>query len=140
MDGSDIALIQNLLNHVMIAMDKGDGAAFSSCFTSDGVCDVVLSNAHSVGTAQLEKFCEGIHEKFPTCRHWEGNVAVSPINGSQGQHATNVSYWKALDGCDIVSMGIHEDTLHRTEAGVWKIASRQIVHTWTAHHGHIKLK
>jgi hypothetical protein len=130
--GADIAEITNVLNRCMLAVDQGDGRAFSSCFTHDGTCEVVVSGANKAGHAELAGLCMFLHEKFPTCRHWEGNVCVTgSVLG-----ATNRSYWKALDGGEVVSTGIHEDQLVRPD-DVWLISKRVIRHTWTKAGGHI---
>lgn len=130
--GEDIAVIQNLLNRVMHAMDDGDGPAFAACFTADGTCDILLNGAHKSGTAELADLGVFLHAKFPTCRHWEGNVCVvGTVTG-----AANKSYWKALEGGDVVSTGIHEDQLV-LQNGEWLIQARTIRHTWTKTGGHI---
>ena len=131
--GADIALIQNVLNRVMLSMDDGDGAAFASCFTVDGTCHVNINQAHKTGPQELAGLAVFLHAKFKTCRHWEGNVCVSA--GAQAGLAINTSYWKALDGGETVSTGIHRDTLVFAN-GQWLVKSRVIVHTWTKAGGH----
>ena len=138
--GSDIARIQNLLNRVMLAMDSGDGETFADCFTADGTCSVKISGAKASGCDELVSLCMNIHSKFcagPTlrCRHWEGNVCILPATSTEGE-LTNESYWKALNGGEIVSTGIHRDKIVCI-AGEWQILSREIVHTWTKAGGHI---
>ncbi|CAM9267586.1 unnamed protein product [Ectocarpus fasciculatus] len=132
--GGDIGEIQNVLNRVMLAMDAGDGAAFAACYTPDGTCDVIISGSHKTGTSELVGLAVFLHEKFPTCRHWEGNVCVTETE----EGVTNKSYWKAIDGGEIVSTGIHEDILMQIE-GKWLIKSRIIKHTWTKAGGHISI-
>ena len=51
------------------------------------------------------------------------------------REATNVSYWKAMDGGEIVSTGIHRDRLVPLD-GVWVIRHRLNDHTWTKAGGH----
>jgi hypothetical protein len=133
LQGADIAKIQNLLNSVMVAMDKGDGAAFAACYCPDGSCDVIINGAHKSGTTELAALGVFLHDKFPTCKHWEGNVCVT---ANAGGNASNFSYWKALDGGEIVSTGIHEDQLVCCD-DVWLIQHRVIRHTWTKAGGHI---
>ena len=125
--GARIAAITNTLNRAMVAIDDGCGATFASCFTAEGRCEVHLTGAVAEGPAALAALADGLHAKFPGCRHWEGNVVVTDASLAT---ATNRSYWKALEGGDVVSTGIHEDAL-AVEGGDWKIASRRILHTWT---------
>ena len=138
--GSDIAEIQNLLNRVMLAMDTGDAEAFSSCFTPDGTCSVMISGTKSRGIDELADLCLGIHTKFCAgpnlrCRHWEGNVCILR-DASSSEELTNMSYWKALNGGEVISTGIHRDKIV-SFGGEWRISSREIVHTWTKAGGHI---
>ena len=128
LSGARTAAITNTLNRAMLAIDDGNGAAFAGCFTAAGTCDVALTEASAAGAAELGALAEGIHAKFPTCRHWEGNVCVS---GDGGRGAANRSYWMALDGGDVVSTGIHVDALELEADGEWRIARRRILHTWT---------
>lgn len=132
--GADVALVQNLLNRVMLALDAGDGAAFAACFTGDGTCDVRLTGTNKAGARELGALCEFLHRKFSTCRHWEGNVCVSAAAGGK---LSNVSYWKAMDGGTCVSTGVHRDTLVRSGAKGWLIEARVIEHVWTAAGGHV---
>ena len=134
----EVACVTNLLNRVLLAMDRGDVATFASCFAAAGRCEVAISGAVAEGHEALAALCKGIHTKFCAgpdmfCRHWEGNICVS--EGSAGG-LTNTSYWKALNGGEVVSTGIHNDTLVNIN-GEWKIAERVITHTWTKANGHI---
>ena len=132
--GAEIALVQNVLNRVMLALDDGDGEAFAGCFTPDGTCDVRLNGAHKEGADELAALCEFLHSKFATCRHWEGNVCVTA--GPDGT-LKNVSYWKAMDGGTCVSTGVHRDTLVHSETAGWQLKARVIEHVWTADGGHV---
>ena len=98
--------------------------------------------------------------RFRTCRHWEGNVCLTA--GAEAGTVTNVSYWKAMDGGECVSTGIHRDTLvlngpaaasggattGATASAIsvfagtaderkWRVQSRVISHTWTKAAGHV---
>ena len=137
MRGADIAEIQNTLNRAMLAMDRGDGNAFAACFHAGARCFVRISSAQAEGPDALAALCRAIHAKFPTCRHWEGNVCVTPDSSGHPDLCTNESYWKALDGGECVSTGLHRDTLRKGADGTWKIAERAILHTWTKAGGHI---
>lgn len=67
----------------------------------------------------------------------QGNTVVNLLDEVPGAslQATNVSYWKAMDGGEIVSTGIHRDRLVLLD-GVWIIRHRVIDHTWTKAGGH----
>ena len=54
--------------------------------------------------------------------------------------ATSLSYWKALDGGEIVAIGIHEDCLMRCPVSGWLLAGRIIRHVWTKAGGHVVVK
>ena len=139
--GADIAVIQNVLNTAMVGMDSAvadGGSLFASCFAADGTVDILINGARKQGTAELAALAVFLNTKFGTCRHWEGNVCVSANDDGT---ASNTSYWKALDGGEVVSTGIHRDTLVRTGTGTsstWVMQARVIEHTWTKAGGHRK--
>ena len=128
--GADYGVITNLLNSVMLAMDTGEEFVFSSCFTADGTCDIKLMNQTFSGTEQLAGLCAMLAEKFRDARHWEGNVCITE---GEGGRIMNTSYWKAIDGGEIISTGVHRDVLvrHPNIEGQWLIKNRIIDHTYT---------
>jgi len=134
-----IAQCTNTLNKALIAMDLGDGDMFASCFTEDGVCHIAINKNTKTGNAELVALGKALHAKFKHCKHWEGNVCIdasgwpdSTTNASQNASTVyNRSYWKAMDGGDCVSTGIHCDTLQLQADGQFKISHRTITHTWT---------
>mgnify|MGYP000630757288 FL=1 len=100
---------------------------------------IKIAKSKSEGREAIAKSCEGIHGKFCSaplrCKHWEGNVYVETVNENT---ATNLSYWKALSGGEIVSTGIHRDTFVRSQTdGAWLVKYRMIEHTWTKAGGHV---
>jgi hypothetical protein len=50
--------------------------------------------------------------------------------------ARNVSYWKAVDNGEIISLGVHRDILAKSE-GRWMVRQRVVEHTWTKVGGNI---
>jgi hypothetical protein len=131
-----IPLATNTINKVMIAMDSGDSELFSSCFTETGTCTIqIANNTTHTGTAELQKLCKTLSEKFSGVRHWEGNVCLQ--EGEEGG-LTNTSYWKAMNGGEVVSTGIHKDILE-CDGETCKIIERIIIHTWTKEGGHIDI-
>jgi hypothetical protein len=129
-----VPLATNTINSVMIAMDEGDEELFASCFTDSGTCTIKLANKTFTGKEELKTLCTSLHNKFKGKRHWEGNVCIR--QGEPGV-LTNTSYWKALDGGDIISTGIHRDIIE-CDGETCKIVSREIIHTFTQEQGHIE--
>lgn len=128
MSGNDLALITNTLNSCMVAMDNGDAGWFADCYTEDGECTIVKVNTTKTGREELMELCSFLHGKFAHCKHWEGNISVRPSDSLD--QCTNVSYWKAISGNEIISTGIHRDVLIKC-GDCWKIKSRIIEHTYS---------
>jgi hypothetical protein len=127
--------ICNLLNTNLVCMDEGDSARFANCYAEGGSCEILLLEKCFTGRDELKALADSLHERFKGVKHWEGNVSLSKV----GEMFTNVSYWKALDGGEVVSTGIHRDLLI-LENDEWKIKTRKIVHTYTKQKGHLKLE
>jgi len=142
--GNIIASVTNTLNSVMIAMDSDDdGSNFAAHFTDDASIEVVLTGKTFRGAGEIAGFARFVHAKYPTAKHWEGNIALSSwASESVPQSVRNKSYWQALEGGSSVSMGLHDDFLvaEKDLAGTWfwKIQKRLIVHTWTKDKGDIQ--
>lgn len=131
-----IALATNTINRVMLAMDRGSGQEFASCFTEDAVVEVRTSSKVAKGTSEIAQLGEFIHSKFPNARHWEGNVCLSYVHRGDSetmeQMLVNESYWKAVNEVgEIISAGLHHDELKMTERGLL-ISKRVITHTQVA--------
>ena len=138
--GTAIPLATNCINQVMLAMDAGDEESFSNQFTEDGACTVKIMGKTFTGTDSLMELCNTLHTKFKGVRHWEGNVCLTQNEGSVGgSEWVNRSYWKALNGGEVVSTGLHEDKLVcNADTGAFKIVTRTINHFWTKAGGHIE--
>ena len=52
---------------------------------------------------------------------------------------SNLSYWKALNGGETVSVGRHVDVFVKDSYGNWLCKHRQIQHVWTKEDGHINM-
>ena len=128
-----VPLATNCMHSVMIAMDEGDSELFASCFTSEGSCTIKVADKTSTGHDELKQLCASLHSKFQGIRHWEGNVCVRQAGPGV---LSNTSYWKALNGGEIVSTGIHKDIIE-CDGETCKIVAREIIHTWTKEGGHI---
>ena len=55
-----------------------------------------------------------------------------------GGELVNRSYWKALDGGDCVSVGLHEDVFVADGHGGLLCRERVIRHVWTKAGGHVE--
>merc|ERR1711890_123384 len=135
----DAFLIQNSINEMLQCMDLGTEEAalrFANQFTTEGKLHIELTKVTKTGRNELVGLCKFLHEKFSKCTHWEGNVVLTTGNGAI---VKNRSYWKALEGGDVISVGIHEDEFVQ-EQGEWKCRSRIVKHVWTKAGGHIKQK
>ena len=62
-------------------MMNGWGFAYESYVVCVCVCVCACVRLRK-GTEALKAFCSGLHDKFPRCQHWEGNVMITP--GSKG--------------------------------------------------------
>eukprot|EP00937_MAST-01D_sp_MAST-1D-sp2_P006145 g6145.t1 len=120
--------IVNLIHKFMHALDSGDGGAFAALFAPGAAVEICKLGKTVRGSDELGALCIGLHSKFARCQHWEGNVVVEV--SADGESASNRSYWKALEGDAVVSLGRHEDTFQR-EGGRWLFTHRRVVHTWT---------
>ena len=127
-----VPLATNAVNQIMIAMDAGNEDAFAGQFTETGTCHVIVMDRTFEGTSELKGLCKTLHTKFKGVRHWEGNVCIT----QEEDGLTNTSYWKAMNGGECVSTGMHKDILE-CDGETCKIISRTIIHFWTKAGGHI---
>ena len=129
----------NCLNQIMLAMDNGDEQAFASAFDPAGTCRVRIMNKEFTGESELAGLCATLHAKFKGMRHWEGNVCIQRDLEANPIRFLNTSYWKAMDGGECVSTGMHEDVLKYDEVtGTCVIQNRIVTHFWTKAAGHIE--
>ena len=155
-----IACVTNTLNGAMHAMDSGDDDLFASFFVPEAQLQIKVSGTVRNGRDEIGSIASGVKAKFPTAQHWEGNIFISRphideiklehIKASIKQlvdahgHLSNVpmvankSYWKAVDGGDVIAQGEHNDILVQMEEnGPWLIVLREIAHTWTKTGGYL---
>ncbi len=129
----------NTINKVMIALDIGNGDLFASCFARDGLITIYINGTRKSGRFEISQLAKSLHEKFKDCKHWEGNISLWPAKDFEStKQVRNLSYWKAMQGGDCISTGIHDDILEQFE-GQWMIKARTIYHTWTKAGGPIEL-
>jgi hypothetical protein len=158
-----IAGVTNALNGVMLAMDEGDDEKFASFFVPEAKLTISISGAVKQGREEIGAIASGVKAKFPTAQHYESNIFVSKPHFDdveldhvknavkklldEHQHLSKVplvcskSYWKALDGGDVIAQGEHHDILVQWEKeGPWLIVTRVIQHTWTKQAGFLEPK
>ena len=101
-----IPVATNVLNTVMIAMDSSDAELFCPASRTAGPARF----KSPIRRTRARRSCANSAWRSPKIRgvrHWEGNVCLQATD----EGLTNTSYWKALDGGEIVSTGIHRDVL-----------------------------
>merc|ERR1719153_982977 len=115
-------------------MDRGDHKRFGELFTTDAVIEISKANVRKQGTQEIEGLCTFLHKKFLGCTHWEGNVVlkkklpVDKLENEEEYEISNLSYWKALNGGETVSIGRHLDVFVKNSNGNWLCKHRQIQH------------
>ena len=127
LDGSTIALVQNLLNAATIALDQGDAQRYASCFSPNGSLYLEATKEYRRGHEELINWVDTAQEKRGNRQHWLGNICVEV--GSEGTLSSE-SYWQAWDQGECVSSGVCRDVVVRDQSGCWMLDSRTIVNSW----------
>lgn len=127
-NAKDILEINNCINDYMHCLDEGDGERMATLFTKDGKCEIKKINKTITGRDAIKTFCINLHRKFKSASHFESNVVIKFENSSS---ATNLSYWKAIDGGNIISYGLHKDRFVKDNDDHWRMVHRIIEHTWS---------
>ena len=65
-------------------------------------------------------------------------ISLIYFNNLEVYEICNTSYWKALNGGEIVSVGRHLDVFVKRSDGIWLCKRRVIQHVWTKEDGHIE--
>jgi len=137
-------LITNIIHEMFHCMDQGDYKRFGELFTTDAEIEVPKVKVKKQGTQEIEALCKFLHQKFSGCTHWEGNVVLKKklsehkTKSKEVYEICNSSYWKAVKGGEIVSIGRHLDVFVKTCDGNWLCKHRVIQHVWTKEDGHIE--
>jgi uncharacterized protein (TIGR02246 family) len=118
----DIVEIQQLYAAYNQAADRGDGKAFSGCFTEDGAFD--LGGTTAQGSEAIAEFGNKVPAAAPGCRHIATNLMID----GDGDWATGSAYLMLLttttSPARIVTTGAYEDRLLRTAEG-WRFTERR---------------
>ena len=141
----EIAEITNVLNGLMVCMDTGKSKKFASFFYDSPNSSVTIKIAGKTasGREDIGKLCDGLYQKFcigdSPCKHWEGNVFLEKVLSLQGEVVIeNTSYWKSIQGGEIMSTGLHRDTFKQSkENSRWYLLNRTIEHVWTKGSGFV---
>ena len=117
---SDIAEITQLYATYNLAVDDGDGDAFSACFVPDGA--LAPGGEAIAGHAALAEFARSVPAGVPGIRHMATNVQV----GGDGDAATGRCYLMVvIAGAQptLLMTGRYRDTLRRVD-GAWRFVRR----------------
>jgi ketosteroid isomerase-like protein len=133
----DRALIQNMSNHYMVAVDAGDIEKVMETWADDGVLDWVGGVEHGKaeiraamsnfgGAAMMGQLPANATERQRT-RHQIINHVITV----EGDLATSFAYWFAMTNrtthgqVELLYMGHYEDELARID-GQWKFKKRTV--------------
>ena len=132
----DRALIENMSNHYMVAVDAGDIETVMDTWAEDGVLDWVGGVEH--GKAEIRAAMSGFGallagtvpldaEERRRTRH----QIVNHVINVTGDTATSFAYWFAMTNrtthgqVELLYMGHYEDELARID-GEWKFKKRTV--------------
>jgi ketosteroid isomerase-like protein len=132
----DRALIENMSNHYMVAVDAGDIETVMNTWAEDGVLDWVGGVEH--GKAEIREAMSGFGallagtvpldaEERRRTRH----QIVNHVINVSGDTATSFAYWFAMTNrtthgqVELLYMGHYEDELARID-GEWKFKKRTV--------------
>jgi uncharacterized protein (TIGR02246 family) len=116
----DITAIRQLYSAYCLAVDDGDGEAFSACFTADGSLDAggqLLS-----GADQLGRFADQVPISRPGIRHVVTNVHVEG-DGDEAQGRAYLIAYATGEAAKLLITGQYRDAFRRVD-GTWLFAER----------------
>lgn len=132
----DRALIENLSNRYMVAVDAGDIDTVMSTWAEDGVLhwvfgveegkEAIRDAMSGFGGARYEEIEEGA-----TSRQRTRHQIVNHVIDVDGDTATTTAYWFAMtnrtpqEDVQLLYMGHYEDELVRRD-GTWLFKSRKV--------------
>jgi len=133
----DRALIENLSNHYMAAVDAGDLETVMDTWAEDGVLNWVFGT--ETGKADIREALSsfgGMGEmgKYPpeaTERRRTRHQIINHVIDVDGDTATSFAYWFAMTNktthgqIELLYMGHYEDELVRVD-GEWKFKTRTV--------------
>jgi ketosteroid isomerase-like protein len=133
----DRALIENMSNHYMVAVDAGDIETVMDTWAEDGVLDWVGGVEH--GKAEIREAMSrfagaGVMGTLPpeaTERQRMRHQIINHVITVNGDTATSFAYWFAMHNrtthgqVELLFMGHYEDELVRID-GEWKFKKRTV--------------
>jgi len=133
----DRALIENMSNHYMVAVDAGDIETVMNTWADDGVLDWVGGVEHGKAEIReaMSKFGGGaVMGTLPadaTERQRTRHQIINHVINVDGDTATSFAYWFAMTNrtthgqIEFLYMGHYEDELVRVN-GEWKFKKRTV--------------
>lgn len=133
----DRALIENMSNHYMVAVDAGDIDTVMKTWADDGVLEWVGGVEHGRDAIRkaMSNFGGGaVMDSLPptaTERPRTQHQIVNHVININGDKATSFAYWFALTNktthgqIEVLYMGHYEDELARIN-GTWKFTKRTV--------------
>jgi hypothetical protein len=115
----DLVAIQQQYAAYCLAVDDGDGKAFSACFTPDGSLDTA-GGAPIAGTEALASFAAGL---APGMRHVVANVHLEGDGGEARGRAYVIVYNVAAGPATLLVTGRYRDEL-QLQDGKWLFTVR----------------
>eukprot|EP00164_Ancoracysta_twista_P004066 GFYU01005457.1.p2 GENE.GFYU01005457.1~~GFYU01005457.1.p2 ORF type:complete len:145 (-),score=34.92 GFYU01005457.1:1123-1557(-) len=136
-NGAVLFAAQNTVHLFFHQLDDNCPEEFADLFVEDGQGLELSTYGKTYKTkAELCEFVKFIKSKYPNAQHWEGNLVLGFMIENGVTFVNSVSYWKCIDGGEIVSQGKHEDLLRIMPDGQAKFISRKVTHDWTKAAGH----
>jgi hypothetical protein len=128
-DPKDYVDISNLYAYYNLCSDAGDADGYASCFTEDGLLNLVTLGFTRQGRKTLVEFKQkdaaGRNGRYR--RHWNGSLHLEMMQDGTVQGRC---YFIAYNGTpgelpDLSDAGSYVDTIKR-ENGEWKFAERRL--------------
>ncbi|MFA7437505.1 nuclear transport factor 2 family protein [Castellaniella sp.] len=129
-NAQDYIEIQNLYSLYNLASDAGDAEGYASCFSSDGLLELIPLGITVTGAENFKAFKKrdfsGRQHIYR--RHWNGSIHLE--QNSDGS-VRGRCYLLAFNGTPgelpaIADCGVYEDRIVK-EAGAWKFAHRRLM-------------
>jgi hypothetical protein len=119
----DVTGIHQLYAAYCLAVDDGDGKAFSACFTPEGSLDP--GGNPIVGADALTSFADGVPTSVPGIRHVVTNIHVEG-DGDEAQGRAYLAVYTATGATtNLMLTGQYRDRLRRID-GAWLFAERRM--------------
>ena len=133
LSSADRAQIRAVLDRYLSALDFGDYAALTECFTADAVLSYDTRPYRFVGGEQLARWVQSAHQAHHACAtHILGSVEITPSATTAAARSLVVANLakSTRDGFAVTVRGIrYDDELRRAPQG-WQISRRTHSPLW----------